>query len=184
VAPPFILARNYSEAQRFALHELGLGKGHYRLVTSTSSISGRRNTDLYLVPGWERRADRFALKSALRYTRLNLIDVAELRKRGATDDGLNPPGVQPTLDEDLFFAEIDTMIAEGGPVAPEEPQSLVSLITNGEHETEESLRNAAIEEIAVDLPVKRRRRRCKECGTLVEPGDVEQHAAEHLPVGE
>jgi hypothetical protein len=38
------------------------------------------------------------------------------------------------------------------------------------------------EEDSAEEP-KRRRRRCKECGVLVEPDDLETHAAEHLPVG-
>lgn len=173
MAAPLILARTMGDAHAYARGELGLTRGRYQIVTSPSTISGRRGSDLYLVPGHEKRHDRFAIRGALRYTRLNVIDVAKLRAEAPEEqpDGLTPTGVQLTLGGD--FTEF--FIA-----------SLVETVTDGEHETEESLTAAAEAEIVEVLqdeePAKRtRRRRCTECGILVEPEDVDQHAADHLP---
>lgn len=158
-----ILAKNTQDAHAFAVNELGLNYGHgYRVVTSVASISGLYSGDLYLVPGWTERYDRFAMISHLRYTRLNKIDVAELRRQEAleqsakseligTPDNLEPAGEQLALDgmpEDV--SPYDEMIAHVSQETSEKPT---------------------------------RRRRCKECGILVEPDDVDKHAAEHLPFG-
>lgn len=175
-ATPHILAKTLKDAHAFANEELGLPRGKYRVVTSPSSISSVRGADLYLVPGYEKRFDRFAMKGAIRWTRLNVIDVAAqkaeepptvvvvavpddtpvpqhhqdmLARVLSRPDGLEPPGVQMTLVSDEEAAAFvatetsngDNMIAEGGPVSPEEPQK------------------------------NRRRRRCKDCGTLHFKGD-------------
>lgn len=107
MANPYILAKTMKDAHAFARDFLDLRPGRYRVVTSSSSISGPRNADLYLVPGWEKRHDRFALKGAMRYTRLNVIDGSELEPKGAPEqtDGLNPPGVQLSIVDDAsaFF---------------------------------------------------------------------------------
>lgn len=159
MALPYICARNFGEAHRFAREELGLEKGQYRLVASPSTISGRRGTNLYLVPGWERRSDRFALKSALRWTRLAVIDVAEQRQDAAPDD-LEPTGEQLTaFDADAFLR----VGFEDFVIAP------VPDVEAAKHP---------------EPQVVRRRRRCKECGLLIDPDEVDQHAAEHLPGGE
>jgi hypothetical protein len=189
------------EAHAFGQDVLGLAKGRYRVVTSASSIPKRQGLDLYLVPGHEKRYDRFSIKGALRYTKMNVIDAADMVEAPVTEpaevpDGLTPPGVQDSL-----LADFEAFLGE----TPTEPNPLVVLVTDGEHETEESLREADIDEIAEDVepatestdetaeveqaeePVdepKRRRRRCAECGILVEPDEVEQHAAEHLPTEE
>lgn len=158
MAAPYILARTLLDAHTFAREELGLAKGHYRIATSPSSISGRRGTDLYLVPGYEKRYDRFAMAGALKYTRLNKIDVAKLRKSGAVPDGLEPAGEQLTLiDADEATRFFDLLEDVDNPLnAPQD-----------------------------EAPAKRiRRRRCEECGELVLPDEFEQHLAEHLPKGE
>lgn len=203
MAAPLILARTFTEAHEFARDELGLAAGHYQVVSSPAALKGRQGVDLYLVPGHQNRYDRFAMQGALRYTRLNVIDVAAEAQR----DGLNPPGTQPQLVEGAdpaLVAEFEAFLNGTGEhpheqqdeapdahefvTAENDETSLVAIVTDGEHETEESLRDAATEEIADALEptpaepeTKRRRRRCKECGILVEPNEVEQHAAEHLP---
>lgn len=208
MAAPYILARTLKDAHEFAREELGLARGKYRVVTSPSTLSGRRGADIYLVPGYDRRYDRFAMRGALRYTRLNVIDVAKMRAEALEDgtDGLNPPGTQPSITEGAdpaLVAEFEAFLTGNGEHPHEQTEEsdahefvtaendetpLVAIVTDGEHETEESLRDAATEEIADALEptpaedtTKRRRRRCKECGILVEPDEVETHAAEHLP---
>jgi hypothetical protein len=158
------------------------------------------------VPGHDTRHDRFAMRGALRYTRLNVIDVAAQAEAPAEPDGLTPEGTQPSIVEGAdpaLVAEFEAFLngdsehpheqaeapdAHEFVTAENDETPLVAIVTDGEHETEESLRDAAIEEIADALEsapaedtTKRRRRRCKECGILVEPDEVEQHAAEHLP---
>lgn len=208
MAAPLILARTFTDAHEFARGELGLEPGHYQVINSPASIKGRRGLDLYLVPGYEHRYDRFAMRGALRYTHLNVIDVAKMRAEALEDgtDGLNPPGTQPSITDGAdpaLVAEFEAFLTGNSEHPHEQAEEsdahefvtaendetpLVAIVTDGEHETEESLRDAAIEEIADALEsapaedtTKRRRRRCKECGILVEPDEVEQHAAEHLP---
>lgn len=202
MAAPYILAKTMLDAHTFARETLGLGKGHYRVVTSPSSISGRRGTKLYLVPGYEKRHDRFAMAGALKYTRLEKIDAADLlaEEPVETPDDLEPAGVQLVITEGAdpaLLADFEAFLDSGSP----EPTPLVALVTDGEHETEESLLEAVIDEIAEDIepaapaeeevetpeaeePKPTRRRRCKECGLLIEPDEVEAHAAEHLPTEE
>lgn len=202
MAAPYILAKTLLDAHTFARETLGLGKGHYRVVTSPSSISGRRGTKLYLVPGYEKRHDRFAMKGALKYTRLEKIDAADLlaEEPVETPDGLEPAGVQLAITEGAdtaLLADFEAFLDAGSP----EPSPLVALVTDGEHETEESLLEAATDEVALALTPAEveqveealaeepdakptRRRRCKECGLLIEPDEVEAHAAEHLPTEE
>jgi len=165
VAAPYILAKTLKDAHAFATEELGLTRGHYRIVTTPSSISSVRGTDLYLVPGYELRHDRFAMTGALRYTRLNKIEVSEWRQGASVPDDLEPAGEQLTIflsDEEAtaFLTALDA-----------EPKVIAGL---GELVNEPSIFES-------EDGVKRRRRRCKECGILVEPDDIEQHAAEHLP---
>lgn len=174
---PYILARTFGEAHAFAQDELGVGRGYYRVVTSPSSIKGPRNADLYLVPGWEKRFDRFAMAGALKWTRLNKIDVAEWRAEQAEPtvepDGLEPKGTTDSLLSPEEIAELEAILE---PEGWEPPETL---------NAEQILRLAAGESGAdvapAEEPVKRRRRRCTDCGVLVEPDEVEQHAAEHLP---
>lgn len=171
-AHPYILARTMKEAHSFARDVLGLQHGRYRVVTSAGTIKSVRNAELYLVPGHDKRYDRFSMKGAIRWTRMTVIDWAEAPTETGepVTDGLEPAGTQPSITEGADPALVaqfeafletgngDTMVSEGGPAAPEPEQA---------------------EEPAE--PTVRRRRRCKECGVLVEPDDVEQHAADHLP---
>lgn len=184
-AQPYVLARTMKDAHNFARDELGLVYGNYRVVNSPSTIKSVRGADLFLVPGYQNRFDRFAMKGAIRWTRMNVRDVAaeaaaeatpadlfanqdEIRQAaeaeiaahivtagkiaahtvtaGKIPDGLEPAGVQPTLDFTTFFdtSDGDAMVAEGGPV---------------------------VAEVETDAP-KRRRRRCKECGSLHFKGDA------------
>lgn len=180
---PYILARTIKAAHDFARGPLGLVHGQYRVVNSASTLKAVRNADLYLVPGWQNRFDRFAMQGALRWTRMNVIDTADgfeskapedprgnltdevrdlayaehavrsgLGAPGIVTDGLEPPGEQLALvDDDAtdFFTEVtngDVMVSEGGPAFPVEPE---------------------VKDPEPEKPVtKRRRRRCKECGTL------------------
>lgn len=186
VAAPYILARTLKDAHSFAREELGLAKGHYRVVTSPSSISGRRGADIYLVPGYEKRHDRFAMTGALRWTKMNKIDVAELRAEEPveTPDGLEPAGVQPSITEgnpellaefEAFLGQAPTESLELTPAEAEQIEEALS-----DDDTADEPEQA--EEPAAEEPAKQtRRRRCKECGALVEPDDLEQHLADHLP---
>lgn len=156
-AQPYVLARTMREAHEFARGELGLAHGQYRIVNSPSTIKSVRGADLYLVPGYANRFDRFAIKGAIRWTRMNVIDVEKQQAEApAIPDDLDPAGEQLLIpvgdDEASAFvlstnedtAEVstngDNMISEGSPVAPE-PET-------------------------TEPPKKRRRSRCKDCGNL------------------
>lgn len=144
-AAPYILARSLKEAHEFARGELGLPHGRYRVVNHPSTLKSVRGADLHLVPGYQNRFDRFAMKGALRWTRMNVIDHTEGVVGGAVEDDLEPAGEQLMIvsaeEAHSFLVDTsngDNMVSEGGPVAPEP-------------ETDD---------------VKRRRSRCKTCGTL------------------
>lgn len=149
-AAPYILARTFAEGHNYALETLGLEKGSYRIVNSPSTLRAVRNVDLHLVPGWKKRFDRFSMISALKWSRMNVIDVEKQAEEPAETE------IEYTLDAtDFVTANIGTRDAQSDPP--------------------EDLENAALEE-----PNKRtRRRRCKDCGNLFEPEEIEKHAKTH-----
>lgn len=172
-AAPYVLAKTMADAHRFAREELELPRGHYRIVTSPSTVKGIQGADLYLVPGWDQRYDRFAMRSALRWTRLNKIDVAEKQAEAPVvevpvvevPDGLEPTGVQLRLitDEEaqaFFGGDIDPVITEAA--------SGIDIIAE-----------QAEEPVVEEKPKRRRRSRCKGCGVLMEFGEESEHA-QHL----
>ena len=201
MAAPYILARTLRDAHEFAREELGLPRGKYRIVTSPSTLSGRRGTEIYLVPGHENRHDRFAMRGALRYTRLTVIDVAKMRAEALEDgtDGLNPPGTQSSITEGAdpaLVAEFEAFLngdaehpheqteesdAHEFVIAEHLPEDIDAPLDESGGSHEDFDEPQAEEPVPADDTTKRRRRRCKECGILVEPDEVEQHAAEHLP---
>lgn len=95
MAAPLILARTFKDAHAFAKDKLGLSFGYYRVVTSPGTIKAVRTSTLYLVPGWDKRPDRFGMKSAIRFTKNTVIDVSEME---------TPEPV--TLDQNVQFAEV------------------------------------------------------------------------------
>lgn len=184
---PYILARTFAEAHAFATDDLGLGKGHYRVVNSSGTLKAVRGVTLYLVPGWRQRFDRFAMQSALRWTRMDVFDVAEERAKApaatcghfdAANDsshdcstwGDEPAGDELTpVGDDEAHAFVVTLGKIGTPgMNPSGPLPFAPPIPP---------------EQAQEPAPRRRRRRCDDCGILVDPDDVEQHAAEHLAEG-
>lgn len=159
---PYILARTFAEAHAFGRGDLGLDPGCYRVVNSAGTLKSVRGATLYLLPGWRQRFDRFKMQTALRWTRMEVVDldadpelvpkpveaVAETSERVVTPD-----------EVEEFFAVIDAQLAVAEPFDTATPQHPVPATEKPE--------------------APRRRRRCKECGVLVEPDDVDAHAAEH-----
>lgn len=179
---PLILARTFREAHRFAQDELGVELGHYRVVNSSGTIKAVRNTDLYLVPGWRNRPDRFLMQGAIKWCRLNVIDVVKWREaqeqRAAAPvptevvtpvpDGLQPPGTQlPLGDATDFFAEANETVKPSGPLpfAPPIPPA-PEAAPEPEEKADEPIDPEP--EVAPEPEKKagRRRRRCKECSQL------------------
>lgn len=178
---PLILARTFSDAHHYAQDELGLGKGQYRVVNSAAGLSGLRGCDLHLVPGYENRFDRFKIAGALRYTRLNVIDVA--KERAEKVEAIPPLFYGPISPEELVeFFDVDpdeefiAVLEPEGFVPPEflTASDIVALAANPDKPGAEVLATPEPED-----GVKRRRRRCKECQELIEPDDIETHAASH-----
>lgn len=168
---PYILGGSFAESHRFAQETLGLGRGLYRIVTSAASLKAVRGVDLYLVPGWEKRYDRFQIRSALRWTRMNVIDAADLEPRAEEPaapepepDGLQPAGTQPSLwDTLLEGVEERNPRDAAGVLTPEDIQALNDI------EPEPDPEPQAEEPAAEAEPAKkpgRRRSRCKTCGAL------------------
>ena len=160
-AAPYVLAGNMKQAHIFAREELGLRPGHYRVVTSADIIRVARGAKLYLVPGWQKSPIRFSVKTALRYTRMEVIDAEQGL---GIPDNLQPSGKQLVLLSEWASGEEAFRNAMHQPIE-ETPSEVVPEIV----------------EPAEPVEDKRRRRRCKDCGQLVHPDKVEAHAAEHLP---
>lgn len=182
MAAPYILAKSLREAHVFAREQLGLERGRYRVVNTASTVSSMRGSDLYLVPGYENRFDRFAMRGALRYTRLNVIDVEQMQAEEPVMDDLEPAGVQLTLisneEADAFLVgevrELESHLEpEGFELSNEPDVQAIQILESAARQAEESAK-----------PKRVRRRRCKECGELVLPDEVDAHAAEHLPTEE
>lgn len=194
-AAPYIVARNHKQAHVFAREELGLRPGRYRVVTSAGMITALRNVKLYLAPGWKKSPFAFALKTALRYTRMEVIDAEQ--GLGIRDD-LEPAGKQLVLLSEWAAggeALINSMHQpiDDAPTSPQvSPQEIEELEAQLEPEgweppesldAEQVLRLAAGEsgaDVAPTQPTedKRRRRRCKNgCGILVHPDEIEAHKA-------
>lgn len=170
-AAPYILARNLKEAHGFAREELGLKHGRYRVVNTPSTLKSLRNVDLHLVPGWQNRFDRFAMKGALRWTRMNVIDhsldEAPAFVVTAVPDDTEPPETHTTLVARLMP---DVKDAVPDDLEPAGEQLTTTPITADEaHALVTGNGNTMISEggpVADEPEVKRRRRRCNDCGTL------------------
>lgn len=74
MAAPLILARTFKDAHAYAQDVLGLSIGYYRVVNSPGTIKAVRGTEIHLVEGWDKRPDRFSMKSAMRYCRNRIVD--------------------------------------------------------------------------------------------------------------
>lgn len=178
VAVPYILAKSFEDAHGFARGELGVERGSYRVVTSPSAISAVRGADLHLVKGWEKRADRFAFATALKYTRLNVIDhtddepvaAAEVQQPVPQPDGLFPNGYQQMLfavDEASAF--FDSAPPADNQAATEQVADRTAIMQEMSDEIGRLEQDAAPAKETPEpvKPVKNRRRsRCKECGVL------------------
>lgn len=159
MAPPLILAATFQDGHLFAQEKIGLKRGQYQLVTSASTLSGRRGLDVYLAPGWHKRHDRFAIAAGLRYTRLNVIEVDE--------------DADFTLDDVWHETDLDSVPDELHPIGE---QVAIALDTsNGDNMVAEG--SPDLSDLKPE-PVSRRRR-CKECGILVDIKDVDSHKADH-----
>lgn len=137
-APPYILARTIAEAHAFARGDLGLVHGEYRVVNTPSTLKSVRNVDLFLVPGWKNRFDRFAMQGAIRWTRMNVRELAIEQAEVPVEepDGLEPAGVQLVL---VSAAEATEFVSVPEVVTPD----------------------------PAEVPdIKRRRSRCEDCGLL------------------
>lgn len=194
---PKIVARNYTEAHKFARETLGLPKGQYRVVTSPSSLMGMSG-EVHLAPGWDKRPDRFAIRGKLKYSRLTVID----HEADEVEIEETPAEEQESIEE---TSNGDHMVDEGAPLF-EVPSALLQEIVDEMHETESDEKPAEEQEsqeevepepdtddddngvkeddsdndVEDERPLNgRRRRRCKECGNLIHPDDVEDHARDH-----
>lgn len=194
MAAPYILAHRLSDAHRFAQDELGAARGYYRIVTSPGSIKGPVGADLFLVPGWERRYDRFSMKTALKFTRLNVIDVEEWRREQAEEPADGPTerdlevayrynALRDASQEEEPNGEPDGLDPLGEQITIEDADGMLTAMGRRDPEIADLVAEPTESDAQAEEP-KRRRRRCKECGVLVDPDDLESHAAEHLPVEE
>lgn len=222
-AAPKIVARNFHEAHTFAREVLKLSQGTYRVVANPAALFGYG--EVHLVPGWDKRPDRFAVRNKLRFTRLTVIDHSEepaeaqdsssngdnMVSEGGpvftifsnpeqwlkeTDDSLRPADSAPLFEvPDSLLEEIADDVTKnvdaldralGGPGLAEddkpaeeqESQEDVEPEPESVDEDNDVKEDDSDNDVEDERPLNgRRRRRCKDCGDLIHPDDVEEHAA-------
>jgi hypothetical protein len=168
---PRIIAKDRRDANRFAQETLGLSSNSFRIVGTPASLSGFGYT-LHLAPGWKKCPHYFALVARLKFKRnITIIDhenqASEAESVVVVDSNTEPTGEWDALVEQMAQqAEESDAEAQSETPDPEEIDAEA-----GETESSEDAEGS-------EGP-KRRRRRCKECGILVDPDEVEAHAAEH-----
>lgn len=178
MAAPLILARTFKDAHSYAQDVLGLSIGYYRVVNSPGTIKAVRGRELHLVPGWDKRPDRFSMRSAIRFCRNTVIDVAAEPAAPADPRGdltERQLEVAHRYNALLDTSNGDNMVAEGSPVTtdffdePEVAEETATCVDCGldEHAEDCPQAPAPTPEPAPEKPKKARRRsRCKECGNL------------------
>lgn len=172
MALPLVLARTFKEAHAFAKERLGLNVGHYRVNPSAGTIKAVRNTQIYLVPGWKKRSDRFGVQGALRYCRLEVIDVETWEQAPA-----DPRGdlTERQLEVAYRYNTLLDLPAEGREIGTIAGTPVI------EHESQEAADAAVLSEIfepaadetgyiphgvPTEVPKAKRRSRCKDCEQL------------------
>ena len=165
---PLILARTFKQAHEFASERLDLKVGHYRVNPSPSTIRSVRNTQIYLVPGWNKRSDRFGIQGALRFCRLEVIDVATWEQappdpRGdLTERQLKVAYRYNTLLDLPAESSEETSDAPEPEVEPEQPK-LEELVSDESIFAEP---DAEPDAEPTQKPKARRRSKCKTCDQL------------------
>lgn len=184
MANPLILARTFKEAHAFAQDRLGLRIGYYRVVNSAGTLKAVRGVDLYLVPGWRNRPDRFTMASALKWTRLNTIDVEARPDFDAVEE---PPAATGDDFTDLITGAdsntLETIGTINGTPVIEDPSIeglegrvvdvMPTIDTPGAGDAMPTVERpegtpepVEMPTIEAEKPKARRRTRCKTCDTL------------------
>jgi hypothetical protein len=199
---PYILARTFGDAHAYATEKLGLGKGTYRVVNSPATLKAVRGVDLHLVAGHEKRWDRFAMTQAMRWTRMNIIPVVTEQ----AEEPVEVDEVEHIFDATNFFVNATSGVdwdAPGDPLATLEamksimgsdfppPVNEVHTITAVPDDTPAPASHLALVARVLPAPAEepvveesgpkptQRRRRCKDCGELIEPADIDAHVKSH-----
>lgn len=153
MAAPRVIAKDYRDAVRFARDVLGVSPTRVRVVNSVASLAGFGYT-LHLAPGWERNPAVHAIRNKIKYKRgIEIIDHAAEIKKEST---------RPVETIQITEVVYDDAVADAF-----EPNVAAVLIPDGAFDT--------------PAPSKPRkyRKRCKQCGEMVEPAEVDAHAAAH-----
>lgn len=181
MSAPRIIAKDYSGAIRFAREVLELHPNTVRVVSSAGGLAGYGYT-LHLAPGWKKNHAIHSINSRLRFKRgIEVIDHEAEVEKESTREVETAPDIA-TVEPDDKVVEMHHCDGCG------EDYDALSESHVGheipEPDTEETDAETGTKEPGEDAegsekPIQRRRRRCKKCGELVEPDDVEAHAAQH-----
>jgi hypothetical protein len=146
-----ILARNIREANHYA-KVIGLQRFSYRAVQSAGQIRGTRNAEVHMLSSFWRNPARFTVLNALRWAKLDVyyVDFVD----GKVLDGETEPE-----------AEIEGPSERDLEVAYRYNRLLDAEETDGEEAGEAEQGEDAAPEAQGEAP-KRRRTRCKDCGSL------------------
>lgn len=185
MAAPLILARTFRDAHAYAQGKLGLSIGHYRVVNSPGTLKAVRGTEIHLVEGWDKRPDRFSMKSAMRYCHNRIVDTTLVPAEEPAPEDKRYPLDERTHTIALRYnsllaydAALPKVVVTAVPDDTPTPQHHLDMIERvAPHLTEptaEEAEAATLEAEAqvtqddepAEKPKARRRSRCKDCGNL------------------
>lgn len=70
----YIVARSRREASAYAA-DTGLTRNDYRVISEAGQVRAARHGAIHLVPGWQQHPRRYAIKTALRFARIPVMDI-------------------------------------------------------------------------------------------------------------
>lgn len=209
MSAPRIVGRNYTEATNFALETLGLAPRTFRVTTTVGGLAGygytlhlapgwskapyahalrnkikfKRNIEVIDHEASVQKESTREVEDAPDISEMhhcdgcgedyNILEESHIGHQAETSVNLTgEPEVimPPDAWRDIGYIKADDTPVVYQEIEPETPEE-----TDDPTGTPESGEDAE----GAEKPVQRRRRRCKTCGVLVEPDDVEAHAAEH-----
>lgn len=166
-----VLAQTPSEAHTYA-RRANLPNFTYRAVSSAGQIRNVQVVDVHVLPNFEKRRDRHAIRAALRHGRdIRWYDV-EMPPPAPRPDGLFPPGEQLDLlnlvDEQAADLAARDRAGELTDADVAELNAVSSALEADDQEDQGGEEAGAPEPSEDPAPAapRRRRSRCRVCGTL------------------
>lgn len=172
-----ILAKNGTEASTYG-RRMGFKSGTYRCVAAAKSVRGIQVAECHVLPGFNDRVDRHAIKSALRWGRdITFVDVV-MPPAPVVDqvDGMGPQLFMDLNDVPTPATKhrsFDPVVEIVKPPSLTEAQAAQLL----EHVDEIPVLKSdpAPGVMPLEQPARKRKSRCKICGRMTLGPDGEGH---------